>query len=153
MKIKRIEVFTEELNLPWNRIDEDYLVSLGEAVCDALDLSDIIISLIVCTDEYIHTINRDYRKKDSATDVVSFAYREDPFPEVGEGPEELGDIYLSLERAAAQAVEYEVTLKEEIKRLLIHGILHLIGFDHETSAEDEEEMRQKEEELFDSIEI
>jgi probable rRNA maturation factor len=91
--------------------------------------------------------------KDSPTDVISFAYREDPFPEAETEVEDLGDIYLSLDRAAQQSVEYGVTLREEVKRLMIHGILHLIGYDHERSAEDEETMRAKEDEIFDSVRL
>lgn len=149
MENRKIEVFTEELELPWREINEDWTCSLGEKVCSLLDLDKVTISVIFTTDSFIHGINRDYRKKDMPTDVISFAYREDRFPgEEMEEIEELGDIYISLERAAVQAVEYEVSLQDEVKRLLIHGILHLVGYDHERSPEDEEIMRGKEDEIF-----
>ena len=151
--MKVIEVFTEEIEFPWKDIDENWLIKIGESICEKLLLSNVTISLIMTSDEYIKNINRDFRKKDTPTDVISFAYREEPFPQGDEEIEELGDIYISLERALEQSVEYEVTLKEEVKRLLIHGILHLIGYDHETSPKDEETMRAKEDELFESVSI
>jgi probable rRNA maturation factor len=67
--------------------------------------------------------------------------------------EELGDIYISLETASKQALEYEVTLVEEIKRLIIHGALHLLGYDHEKSPEEEKRMNSLEEEIFNKIKI
>ncbi len=149
MENRKIEVFTEELELPWKEINEDWACSLGEKICSLLALDRVTISVIFTTNSFIHTINRDYRKKDMPTDVISFAYREERFPgEEMEETEELGDIYISLEKAAEQAAEYEVTLQDEVKRLLIHGILHLIGYDHERSDEDEEIMRKKEDEIF-----
>ena len=151
--MKVIEVFTEEIEFPWKDIDENWLIKIGESICEKLFLSNVTISLIMTSNEYIKNVNRDYRKKNTPTDVISFAYREEPFPQGDEEIEELGDIYISLERALEQSVEYEVTLKEEVKRLLIHGILHLIGYDHETSPKDEETMRAKEDELFESVSI
>jgi probable rRNA maturation factor len=147
----RVEVFTEGVDLPFRDIDGVWAAKLSEAVCGALNLEDVAISVILTDDDCIRSVNNQYRMKDRPTDVISFAYREDPFPEAETEVEELGDIYISLERAAEQSVEYEVTLKEEVKRLLIHGILHLIGYDHERSIEDEETMRAKEEEIFDAV--
>lgn len=108
----------------------------------------VSVSLILTDDQSIHDLNRDYRKKDRPTDVISFAYRENPFPGIEEECEELGDIYISIDTALRQAAEYGVSLHDEIKRLVIHGILHLLGFDHELSPEEEQRMEQKEEELF-----
>lgn len=151
--MKTIEIFTEEIKLPWQDVDETWLSSLGEKLCAELLLTNVTISLIVTNDEYIRGVNKDYRKKDSPTDVISFAYREEPFPQVDGEIEELGDIYISLERAAEQAEEYEVSLKDEIKRLLIHGTLHLLGYDHESSPQDEELMRAREDELFEAVNV
>ena len=97
---------------------------------------------------YIQTLNNDYRKKDKPTDVISFAYRENAFPGLPDTHENLGDVYISLEKAKEQAAEYKVSMREEVKRLLIHGILHLVGYDHEKGRKEAEEMRAKEDELF-----
>jgi len=147
-----IEIFTEgDISLPFKDLSEDFVCKASLDTLKHLELENVSISLILSDNEYIHTINKEYRKKDNPTDVISFAYREDPFPEIETEIEELGDIYLSLEKALEQSIEYEVTLEDEVKRLLIHGILHLIGFDHEKSDEDEKTMRDKEEEILNAI--
>lgn len=99
-------------------------------------MKDGEVSLVFCDDDFIAELNRQYRGKNGPTDVLSFSIREgetiaDPGDDV---PESLGDIILSLDRASAQAEEFDVALEEELARLAIHGLLHLLGFDHEESA-------------------
>jgi probable rRNA maturation factor len=84
------------------------------------------VTLILCSDYAIRKLNRQYRKIDRATDVLSF-----PFGD----PDLLGEIYISLQRAKIQAKRYGLTYNKELKRLLIHGLLHLIGYDHHKKAE------------------
>ena len=145
-----LEVFTEGIELPWRDVDKGWISMLAENICGILAIEDVSLSLIMTNDECIREINREFRKKDSPTDVLSFAYMDDDdgFPHEEGGIDELGDIYISLEKAAEQSLEYGVTLKDELKRLLIHGMLHLIGYDHEKSVEEEDIMRAKEEEIF-----
>lgn len=86
------------------------------------------LSIVFVSDPEIHKYNLAYRGKDKPTDVLSFSLLE------GEnkiGTSSLGDVMISLKTAKKQAKEYGVTFSEEILRLLIHGILHLCGFDHE----------------------
>jgi probable rRNA maturation factor len=78
-------------------------------------------TVILCSDYVIRKLNKQYRKKDRPTDVLSF-----PFGD----PDLLGEIYISLQRAKIQARKYGLTYEEELKRLLIHGLLHLMGYDH-----------------------
>jgi len=85
-----------------------------------------VTTLILCSDYAIRKLNRQYRKIDRATDVLSF-----PFGD----PDLLGEIYISLQRAKIQAKRYGLTYNEELKRLLIHGLLHLIGYDHHKKSE------------------
>lgn len=80
-----------------------------------------ITNLIFCDNKKIRELNKHYRKKNKATDVLSF-----PFDDI----DLLGEIYISLEMAKKQAKEFKVSLKEEIVRLFVHGLLHLIGYDH-----------------------
>jgi len=93
-------------------------------------------TLILCSDYAIRKLNRQYRKIDRATDVLSF-----PFGD----PDLLGEIYISLQRAKIQAKRYGLTYNEELKRLFIHGLLHLMGYDHHKKAE-REAMESKERE-------
>jgi probable rRNA maturation factor len=119
--------------------------------CALLELDNVLINIILTDNRFIHTINRDYRAKDRPTDVISFAYREEPFPQPAKGKENLGDIFLSLEQAEIQRIEYGVTFIEECERLLIHSVLHLIGFDHERSKKDEKIMRAKEDWILERL--
>ena len=89
-------------------------------------------------------MNREYRGKDRPTDVLSFSLREG---QGGEVSRSIGDVVISLETAARQAVENGFTLDEEVDRLLVHGILHLAGYDHEASPREERRMRRKEREM------
>ena len=147
-----IELFTEgAVVLPFDDITGDWILDRAEEIVKILQLSAVTLTLILTDNEYIRTVNNNYRKKDKPTDVISFAYRENPFPGLPDALENLGDVYISLEKAKEQAAEYSVTLKEEVKRLLIHGILHLLGYDHEKGNKQAEEMRLKEDKLFASI--
>ncbi len=108
------------------------------------------ISISFTDDNDIRELNRAYRSKDKATDVLSFSQLEQVDNEVAHMHSTiLGDIVISLDTAERQAQELGVTFEDEIKRLLIHGTLHLFGYDHENvPAEEKQRMETKEEELF-----
>lgn len=101
-------------------------------------------NIIFVDDEYIQKLNRDYRKIDRITDVISFALCDDP-----DNPfdDELGDIFICLDQAYRQAAEYEHTIEREVAFLAVHGYLHLCGYDHITK-EDEEIMFAKQEQML-----
>ncbi len=105
-------------------------------------------------DAAIQELNRDYRDKDRPTDVLSFALNEGDEPEIVDAPEEelLGDILISLETTARQAEEYGHNLERELAYLTVHGMLHLLGYDHEEPA-DQAEMRLEEEAVLASLGI
>ena len=105
-------------------------------------------------DAAIQELNRDYRDKDRPTDVLSFALNEGDEPEIVDAPEEelLGDILISLETTARQAEEYGHSLERELAYLTVHGMLHLLGYDHEEPA-DQAEMRLEEEAVLASLGI
>jgi probable rRNA maturation factor len=150
--MRQLKVFTEgETSLPYSGITKKFILSISGKVLELTETDNVSISVILTDNQVIHEINREYRGKDKSTDVISFAYRDEPFPSPGNLVEELGDVYISLEKAGEQAAEYEVDLKAEVKRLIVHGILHLLGYDHERSAEDEKIMQELEEKLITSI--
>ena len=105
------------------------------------------IGLMFVDNEQIREMNSAYRDKDSATDVLSFPMYE--ADEAIEDEEEilLGDIVISLERAAEQAEEYGHSLEREVMYHLVHGLLHLAGYDH-MEDDEKKEMRRREEELL-----
>jgi probable rRNA maturation factor len=84
------------------------------------------VAVVLCSDYIIRKLNRQYRGKDRATDVLSFSFGDDDL---------LGEVYISLQRARVQARRYGVSYEDELKRLLIHGLLHLTGYDHVKRAD------------------
>ncbi|MFT4976580.1 MAG: putative rRNA maturation factor [Myxococcota bacterium] len=91
------------------------------------------LSIVLCDDAFILPLNRDYRGKDAPTDVLSFAQREGESADA-EDPV-LGDVIISVETARRQAEEAGLTLTQELRVLLTHGLLHLLGYDHLTEEE------------------
>ena len=144
-----INIFTEgNISFPFEGLEEkDFKLHLLK-ICKHLEIKNTSITLIFTDNQYIQKINSEYRKKDNPTDVISFSYRYPPFPDIGLEHEILGDIYLSLEMASQHARDYIVEFEDEVKRLLVHGVLHLIGYDHEQSKKDEQQMREKEDETL-----
>lgn len=100
-------------------------------------------------DAGIALLNEQYRKKSRPTDVLSFPMQETGLPEIQ--PQLLGDIVISLETAGRQAQQHGVDLYEELAFLLTHGILHLLGYDHETSPGDKKRMFAKQKEIMQSL--
>jgi probable rRNA maturation factor len=104
------------------------LVGTAKRLLKAVGETDSSLSISIVNDEEIRRINRDFRGKDAATDVLSFALDENG----SSSPERLlGDVVISLETARRQAAQYEAPIQRELYRLLIHGLLHVIGHDHE----------------------
>ena len=105
------------------------------------------LSIVICSDDEIQELNSRYRGKDSPTDVLSFSQLEgrEHAPIISS----LGDVIISVDTAQKQANNLGVSLEDEILRLLIHGTLHLFGYDHENVPDSEaERMRLKEEDIF-----
>ena len=116
---------------------------------------DAEISLTFTDNEGIRELNRSYRDKDSATDVLSFPLYDFHGGEtpLGVGRVELGDIVLSLERAAEQAAELGHGFEREAAFLCVHSVLHLLGYDHERSPEDEEIMCERQREIMKKLKL
>ena len=111
---------------------------------------DSEVDLLFVDNEAIREMNLEYRDKDSATDVLSFPMYE-PDEEIDDEEEVLlGDIVISLERAQEQCEEYGHSLEREVMYLLVHGLLHLAGYDH-MEEEDKKVMRAQEEKLLAQI--
>ena len=100
------------------------------------------LSVSLVDDSTIHPLNCNYRGKDRPTDVLAFAMREGA--RIAGDESEIGDVVISLDTAQRQATERGITLADEVQTLLIHGILHLLGYDHERSAPEARRMKTKE---------
>ena len=101
--------------------------------------------------EYIHKINKEYRGVDRPTDVISFALEDEP--DIKLDHRILGDIYISIDKAREQANEYGHSLKRELCFLTVHGVLHLLGYDHMKSKKDEEVMFGKQDKILNDLGI
>jgi probable rRNA maturation factor len=116
---------------------------------------DVEVSVTLCDNEYIHSLNREHRGVDRHTDVLSFPmYEADEFTdEICAGGVMLGDIVLSLERAREQAEELGHGFLRECAFLVVHSTLHLLGYDHERSKEDDELQCRLQREIIEKVEI
>lgn len=103
------------------------------------------MSILIVGDDAMRTLNRRFRRKDRTTDVLSFAFREGEGREVQ--PSLLGDIIISLPQAQRQARDAGASLRHELDRLLIHGLLHLLGYDHERGTAEARRMEARERRL------
>ncbi len=115
----------------------------AERILVLLKLSRVELSIALTDNPEIRELNARYRKKDEPTDVLSFP-SEDPLA-LGMGL--LGDVVISIEQAEKQARRKKQKLEQELEMLLIHGLLHLLGYDHERSRQDARTMRAMEKKL------
>ncbi|HEY3452129.1 MAG TPA: rRNA maturation RNase YbeY [Myxococcales bacterium] len=109
------------------------LRGLAKKFLASLRLSQAQVSIVVTTDRRIRAVNREWRDKDQATDVLSFPAARVPGPKEWGRP--LGDVVISLDTARRRAREDERALKDELARYLAHGLLHLLGHDHQDAAQ------------------
>ena len=122
-----------------------------EYLVKELNLDNCMFNIIFITNKEIHKINKEYRNVDRPTDVISFALEDNKDIEYKDF-RLLGDIYISVDRAIEQARDYNHSLKRELCFLSTHGILHLLGYDHQTKKE-EEIMFTKQKELLEKYGI
>jgi len=133
-------------------MQEDWLRQAAETTlaCEGVDYQ-AELSLFVTDDETVQELNRTYRGIDRTTDVIAFAFREDtgdpPFPTPPGKTTHLGEVIISCHQAARQAEEQRHLLKQELMILTIHGVLHLLGYDHDPPKE-EQRMRARETEIL-----
>ena len=130
----------------------DELKDMLSDFCKREDLGNVIFNIIIIDNPTIHKINKEYRDKDAPTDVISFALEDDKTVIEPDGVRILGDIYISIDKVHDQALEYGHSFKRELSFLAVHGLLHLLGYDHMEKS-DEEVMFKKQEEVLNYYEI
>ena len=109
-------------------------------------------SIHFVTDEEIQALNRDYRGKDEPTDILTFRILDgEEFPSFPGEEKELGDMFISMDAMRRNAAEFSVSPDEELFRLLLHGVLHLEGYDHQTNDFSSEPMLMRQEEIIKKI--
>ena len=140
----------------YNKLDEeieelDTVKKFIDYAVKYLKLNNVSFNIIIVNNEEIHKINKEYRGIDRPTDVISFALEDDDtFIKLEQRI--LGDIYISIDKARSQATEYGHSLLRELCFLSIHGLLHLLGYDH-MNEEDEKIMFELQERILDSYGI
>lgn len=147
--MNRILIRAEDVPLPaWSKAAAGF----AKKVLKALDLDGWEVSALFCSNRYIKSLNAQYRNKDEPTDALSFSAGGGepggPFAGTAKGRlKAAGDIVVSLDALEENAVFFNVSRDEELRRLLVHGILHLFGFDHATNDAGEPMLKAQEEML------
>ena len=130
----------------------DTVLKVLDSALKKENLDDVSFNLIIVDNEYIHELNRDYRNIDRETDVITFALEDEDSIILPNDERVLGDIYISIDKASSQALEYGHSLLRELSFLAVHGFYHLLGYDHMTE-EDEKVMFKKQEEVLEEYGI
>ncbi len=129
----------------------DYIRDLAGKIMLNLGLDSSELSLLLVNNQRIRVLNREYRGINEPTDVLAFPMQEREFKGLNKAM--LGDLVISLERALMQANEGGHPLERELAILLIHGLLHLMGYDHEKGGHEEKRMKKKEQELLRKVNL
>lgn len=128
-----IEFYSEDTEE--QALDIDTTVSWIEKIIAQNNKEAGDITVIFCSDEYILKVNREYLKHDYYTDIITFDYCEDDIIS--------GDLFISVDTVADNAKRFDTTYNNELMRVIIHGVLHLIGFNDKTDSEQEEMTKQE----------
>ena len=118
----------------------------AERILASLRISGYELSVLLLDNKGIRAVNKKYLNRNRPTNVISFSLTEGEFGNIN--PQVLGDVVISVEKALEQAETRGTSLEEELTFLLIHGILHLVGYDHEKKGSEREKMRKKEKEVY-----
>lgn len=139
--------FTNHEDKAYDKYYDSFLSYANKTLNGKPNFEKYHVSCILVNDDLIHEINRTYRGIDRPTDVISFAFLDDDEGLVDAPIIDLGEIIISVDRAKKQAEEYGHSLDREMNFLFIHGLLHLLGYNHETK-EDEEVMFSLQKEIL-----
>lgn len=124
--------------ISWYNVDvqkwSDAVEPFVDSVLTALGHTNWDMSVVFCDDPFIHSLNKNFRRIDAPTDILSFEQADEYYSEQGEKRLNAGDLIISLDSLKANAVLFAVSENEELKRLIIHGILHLSGMDHSDNS-------------------
>ncbi len=123
--------------------DYSYLDKVINKVLEMEKVTSSIFSIVFISDEYMHELNKTYRGIDRTTDVLSFAFEDNN--KLCYNIRQLGEIFVSIPRMQAQAQEYGHSESRELAFLVVHGLLHLLGYDHTKGEKEEKEMFNKQE--------
>ncbi len=138
-----INFFSEDIDFTLKT--EDQIIAWLQRIAEAENISIEEISYVFCSDDYLLKINQEYLDHDYYTDIITFDNRDNP-----EDPIE-SDIFISIDRVTENASDQNVSFELELKRVLAHGLLHLIGYNDKT--EEEQQLMREKEEAYLSLQI
>lgn len=130
--------------------DYKYLEKIINRTLEMENVKDSTFSIVFIDDEYMHELNLKYRGIDRTTDVLSFAFEDNN--KICYNIRQLGEIFVSIPKMKLQAKEYRHSEKRELAFLIVHGILHLLGYDHTLGLKEEKEMFEKQELVLNEFE-
>ena len=128
-------------------IDSERLEGMASAAMEREGLPSAELSVLITDDETVRELNREYAGEDSTTDVLAFSLREGEEFASPDGVLRLGEVIISYPTARRQAADAGIPVEREIEHLLVHGVLHLLGYDH-AEPQEEERMRARERDLL-----
>lgn len=141
----------EITNLTEEKIDTKIIENVVEETSNYFNIDSSLVSIVLVDNKRIHEINKTYRNIDAPTDVISFAFQDESTnPNIG--LTNLGEIYISLEKTHSQALEYNHSFERELSFLTVHGLLHLLGYDH-MNKDDEKEMFDLQDKILNNLGI
>ncbi|MBS3756223.1 MAG: rRNA maturation RNase YbeY [Desulfobacterales bacterium] len=129
-----------------HKISTEQIRTTAKTLLSALGKTEAELSLLITDDDHISELNRDYLGRTGPTNVIAFPMGGGDLPDIE--PELLGDVVISVDTAAREAADAGYSMEERFTELLVHGILHLLGYDHETSEQDAAEMDAKSRQLM-----
>lgn len=137
------------------RVNKNTIIANMQKILHILNYDEFDIGILLTTNKTIRTYNKQYRGKDKPTDILSFSYHPDLKPGQRIKPKtdddkNLGDLIISLEYVQEDAKKWEQTFEQRMKILLVHGVCHLLGYDHEKD-EEYEVMHKKEQEILQQL--
>ena len=137
--IEEEQIFFELEQADFKLAHPEQLISWIKSILEKEQRELVQLTFIFCDDAYLIEINKEYLNHDTYTDIITFPYLEPPLIE--------GDIFISIERVAENAKQYQVSFEQELHRVMIHGVLHLCGYPDKTE-EEAKQMRAKENEAL-----
>jgi len=122
----------------------------AQAALNVLGCPDSELSILIVDDQRISALNQEYLQREGPTNVIAFPMQEGPFAEIT--PDLLGDVVISVDTTRREALDSGLDFQTRFTQLLVHGILHLLGYDHEKTEKDARKMEAKSEELLHRLE-
>jgi probable rRNA maturation factor len=133
-----------------HRISPERIRQKARAILNALGCPDGELSILIVDDPQIAVLNKEYLHREGPANVIAFPMREGNFSDIN--PQLLGDVVISTETANQEGEEANISMEHRFTQLLVHGILHLFGYDHEKTEQEAVEMEKKSQELLKLIE-